>query len=121
MKSDKYLVCKFFTGHYEKIYIYGEKLGLIQYKEQEKFTTILGCDIPTYFINKIEEINIILGQQQLESLDQIIGIIKSKNSQDKIETLKKSNLQKSIAWCEKYKIPHNKFTEKVNIFVNGPL
>jgi hypothetical protein len=61
--------------------------------------------------------NIIIGQQQLESIDQIINILKNKNKDEKIETIKKSNIQKSIAWCEKFKIPHNKFSEKVNIFL----
>jgi len=33
--------------------------------------------------------------------------------------LKKSNIQKCIQWCDKFKIPYNKFTDKVNIFLNG--
>ena len=61
--------------------------------------------------------NITIGQQQLEALNQIIGILKNKNKYDKIETIKKSNIQKSVNWCEKYKIPCNKFTEKINIFL----
>lgn len=61
--------------------------------------------------------NITIGQQQLEALDQIISILKNKNKDDKIETIKKSNIQKSVSWCEKYKIPCNKFTEKINIFL----
>jgi hypothetical protein len=36
---------------------------------------------------------------------------------DKIESLKKTNIQKCIQWCEKFKIPNNKFAEKVNIFL----
>jgi hypothetical protein len=61
--------------------------------------------------------NIIIGQQQLESLDMIINIIKNKNKEDKIETIKKTSIQKSVSWCEKYKIPCNKFSEKTNIFL----
>ena len=80
-------------------------------------SSIINCEIPSYFINKIDDINIIIGQQQLESIDQIINIIKNKNKDEKIETIKKSNIQKSITWCEKFKIPHNKFSEKVNIFL----
>ena len=68
-------------------------------------------------MNKIDEMNIIIGQQQLESLDQIINILKNKNREDKIENIKKSNIQKSVNWCEKFKIPCNKFSEKVNIFL----
>ena len=71
-----------------------------------------------YFINKIEESNIIIGHQQLEFIDQIINIVKNKNKDDKIETIKRQNIQKCIQWCEKYKIPHNKFLDKTNIFLD---
>ena len=47
----------------------------------------------------------------------IINILKNKNKEEKIEIIKKSNIQKSISWCEKYKIPFNKFSEKTNIFL----
>ena len=53
----------------------------------------------------------------METLDSVINILKNKNKDDKIETIKKTNIQKSISWCEKYKIPCNKFTEKTNIFL----
>jgi hypothetical protein len=72
--------------------------------------------VPYYFKNKIDDLNIIIGQQQIEALDQIISLFKNKNN-DKIETIKKSNIQKSVFWCEKYNIPCNKFTEKINIFL----
>ena len=66
---------------------------------------------------KINDINNIIGQQQLESLDLIMNTLKNKNKDDKIELIQKSNIQKSVAWCEKYKIPCNKFFEKTNIFL----
>jgi hypothetical protein len=74
-------------------------------------------DLPYYFTTKLDDMNITIGQQQLEALDQIISILKNKNKDDKIEIIKKSNIQKSVNWCEKYKIPCNKFTEKINIFL----
>jgi hypothetical protein len=46
-----------------------------------------------------------------------MNILKNKNKEEKIEIIKKSNIQKSVAWCEKYKIPCNKFSEKTNIFL----
>ena len=79
--------------------------------------SIIDYEIPCYFVNKIDDINIIIGQQQLESLDQIINIIKNKNKEERVETIKKSNIQKSVSWCEKLKIPYNKFSEKTNIFL----
>jgi len=79
--------------------------------------SIINGEIPYYFLNKIDDINIIIGQQQLDSLNQIINILKSKNKNDKIEMLRKNSIQKSINWCEKYKIPYNKFLDKINIFL----
>jgi hypothetical protein len=61
--------------------------------------------------------NIIVGQQQLESLNLAINLLKNKNKDDKIELLKKSHIQKAVLWCEKYKIPCNKFSDKINIFL----
>ena len=34
-----------------------------------------------------------------------------------MNTIKKSNIQKSVSWCEKLKIPYNRFSEKTNIFL----
>ena len=114
---EKYIVCKYFTHDYERINLYYSNLISFLEKPQLNVSSLIKDEIPYYFINKIEESNIIVGQQHLESLDQIVGILKNKNREDKIETLKKNNLQKCIHWCEKYKIPYNKFSEKVNIFL----
>jgi hypothetical protein len=88
-------------------------------KEDEQIVSLLKEEVPYYFINKLEELNIIIGHQQLEFIDQLISLYKNKNREDKIESLKKSNIQKCIQWCDKFKIPYNKFTDKVNIFLNG--
>ena len=124
---DKYIVCKNFIldgikkETYKKYYF--ELAQFISVYLQKNFNnninilSILSYEIPAYFINKIDDINIIIGQQQLESIDQIINVLKNKNKEEKIESIKKSNIQKSIVWCEKFKIPHNKFSEKVNIFL----
>jgi hypothetical protein len=92
-------------------------LVFIKKINNKNITQLLNFNLPYYFKNKIDDINIIIGQQQLEALDQIITIYKNKNKDEKIETIKKSNIQKSVSWCEKYKIPCNKFTEKINIFL----
>jgi len=88
-------------------------------KENEMFLKIkkiIHNELPYYFLNKIDDINVIIGQQQLEAANQIINILKSKNMDDKIESMKKNNIQKSVNWCEKFKIPCNKFSDKINIF-----
>jgi hypothetical protein len=118
---DKYIVCKNFL-HNESSHLYLKLnylklLVFIKKINNKNITQLLNFNLPYYFKNKIDDINIIIGQQQLEALDQIITIYKNKNKDEKIETIKKSNIQKSVSWCEKYKIPCNKFTEKINIFL----
>jgi hypothetical protein len=44
-------------------------------------------------------------------------MIKNKNRDEKIETIKKNNIIKCVQWCEKYKIPYNKCIDKINIFL----
>ena len=81
--------------------------------------SIIDNSIPYYFSNKIEESNAVIGQQQLEAYDQIINILKNKNKDDKIEVLKRAHIHKCIQWCEKNQLPHNKFVDRVNIFLNA--
>jgi len=115
--SERYIVCKYFLCDLQKVKCYIEMLSEFLLAKEKKINSLTKCEIPYYFINKLEEANIIVGQQQIESLDLIVNILKNKNKEDKIETLKKNNLQKCIHWCEKYRIPCNKFSEKTNIFL----
>jgi hypothetical protein len=118
---EKYIICKNFKINdnklknykinYLRIFVFLKKL------QNKSIKTFLNIDIPYYFINKLNDINNIISQQQFESLDLIINILKNKNKDYKIETIQKSNIQKSVLWCEKYKIPYNKFFEKTNIFL----
>ena len=119
---EKYIVCKNFNVVNEsKLEIYKSNYyklqSFIKNLNNRNIVSIIDYEIPCYFVNKIDDINIIIGQQQLESLDQIMNILKNKNKDEKIETIKKSNIQKSVCWCEKFKIPYNKFSEKINIFL----
>ena len=81
--------------------------------------SIIENELPYYLLNKIEESNLVIGRQQLEAYDQIINIFKNKNREEKVENLKRINIQKCIQWCEKNQLPHNKFTDNVNIFLNS--
>ena len=80
-------------------------------------SSIIDNDLPYYLLNKLEESNIVIGQQQLEAYDQIINIFKNRNREEKLENLKRTHIQKCIQWCEKNQLPHNKFIDKINIFL----
>ena len=118
---DKYIICKNFQTNNEKVsnfrLNYYKLLVFLKRLNDKNITSIINYEIPYYFTMKLDDVNIIFGQQQLESLDLVINILKNKNKEDKIESIKKTNIQKSVAWCEKYKIPCNKFSEKINIFL----
>jgi hypothetical protein len=118
---DKYIICKNFQYNESKTrnfkLNYYRMLIFLKKLENKYIESIFDFDIPYYFTIKLEDVNIIIGQQQIDSLDLIINILKNKNREEKIEQIKKSNIQKSVNWCEKYKIPFNKFSEKTNIFL----
>jgi hypothetical protein len=121
--NERFLICKNFLNYPKKDIILKQlKTTICEFEnKQTKIISLIDNELPYYFLNKIEESNIIIGQQQLEHFDSLINIIKYKNKHDKIETLKRNNIQKCILWCEKHKIPYNKFIDKLNIFlpVNG--
>jgi hypothetical protein len=126
-KGERYIICKNFNQEIFNKNKLGnqleEKLKDYLINNSTVFSnknihSFLKNEIPYYFLNKIEESNAVIGQQQLESYDQIINIFKHKNKEEKIENLKRNHIQKCIQWCEKNQIPHNKFTDKINIFLN---
>jgi hypothetical protein len=122
MTFEKYIVCKKLLSD-EKTQLHNRDnycritQFLSCFTRNKNFISLMEDDIPSFFINKVSDSNIIVGQQQIESLDQIINILKSYNRYEKIEMIKKVNIQKSVSWCEKYGIPCNKFSDKINIFL----
>ena len=107
--SEKYIVCKKFKlKNREKIV---NKLieNYENINEDNFIKKILNLDIPYFFINKLEEYNAIIGQQQIENIISTINLINNNSSKDeKLENIKINNIQKCIQWCIKYKIPYNK-------------
>lgn len=104
--SEKYIICKNF------IITENVRNDLIEIipsliKNCNKISSILTNPLPLHFLNKIEEINAVLGQQQLETISQTMTLITHKTQQDKLTTLMEHNIQKSIAWCKKHNFPFN--------------
>jgi hypothetical protein len=121
-KGERYLICKSFNSRIsEDMNLHKEIdekiIRKLFIQDEISVETLIKNEIPYYFLNKLEESNAVIGQQQLEAYDQIINIYKNKNRDEKIETLKRNDIQKCIQWCEKNQLPHNKFIDKVNIFL----
>jgi hypothetical protein len=123
---ERYIVCKNFICVSDKKYIENMYLKVFEFLQnynsninsigKQFILSIFDKDVPYYFKNKIEDLNTIIGQQQLDSLNQLILMYKNKTKENKIDVIKKHNIYKCIYWCEKYKIPYHKFFEKINIF-----
>ena len=116
--SEKYIVCKNFRLENTE--------GLIKYfyrifqnfsNEPDIMVRLFNIDIPIYFKVAIEEINAIIGQQQVESISNTLNLIDN-NKFDRLENMKKGHIQKCITWCIKYKLPYHKVISQSNIFLN---
>jgi hypothetical protein len=124
-KGERYLICKGFNedlNNQNKILENVEeqlisKMNNSELMSNQFINSIIDNELPYYFLNRLEESNLVIGQQQLEAYDQIINIFKNNNREEKIESLKRSHIQKCIQWCEKNQLPHNKFIDKTNIFL----
>ena len=125
-KGERYLICKSFnSGILDKSNLSAQinekiikpTLNNYSLNNNNSVSSLIDNEIPYYFLNKLEESNAVIGQQQLEAYDQIINIYKNKNRDEKMENLKRNHIQKCIQWCEKNQLPHNKFIDKVNIFL----
>jgi hypothetical protein len=122
-KNERFVICKSFISDYSKTIENNNTLKVLRsiinecLQHGKNITSLINGDLPYYFLNKVEESNIIVGHLQLEQYDQLINLCKNKNKDDRIESLKKTNIQKCIQWCEKHKIPYNKFVDKLNIFL----
>lgn len=122
-KNERFIVCKNFISDYSKTIENNNTIKILKsiitecIQNGKNVSSLISDDLPYYFLSKVEESNIIIGHLQLEHYDQLINLFKNKNKEDRIETLKKNNIQKCIQWCEKHKIPYNKFVDKLNIFL----
>ena len=114
--SEKYIVCKGFRRYPEKLInnIINDYNTL---KQTKYISSILNFNIDYFFINKIEEYNAIFGQQQIENINNTLNLFSCRNNNDKMELLKKNNIQKCIRWCETHNIERNENLMSANIFM----
>jgi 23S rRNA U2552 (ribose-2'-O)-methylase RlmE/FtsJ len=108
--SERYIVCKGFLhtnnkGFYSLLHNTFRKMLM----SNDNFYTqrFLSYPIPYIFRTKIEEINAILGQQQIENIYYTISLIEQQQSQEKINTMIRNNIKKCISWCNKHNVPQH--------------
>jgi 23S rRNA U2552 (ribose-2'-O)-methylase RlmE/FtsJ len=116
--SEKYIICKNFlysssTQFYPYLYNAFSKMV----NAHSHIYRFLNISIPYCFVTKLEEYNAIFGQQQIENIYSTISLIETKNKHDKIDSLIKGNIQKSINWCLKYNVEYQTILPNSNIFL----
>lgn len=122
--SEKYIICKNLLYDDEKKIEITEKF----YKMLKVYNSIsskyfidsfLDIDIQHYFINKVQEINSIIGNYQIKNILTTLKLIENNEKKnEKINSFKNENIQKCISWCIKNNIPYNKKYKPSNIFLN---
>jgi 23S rRNA U2552 (ribose-2'-O)-methylase RlmE/FtsJ len=118
--SERYIVCKHFRPESSDTllpHLRAMFKQLEDFPNDSAMTSLLPLEHDTYFLNKIEECNAIIGQQQMETINSTINMIINKGHVEKMESMKRQNMMRCISWCDKHSIPYNKIIQQNNIFL----
>lgn len=114
--SEKYLVCKEYRQHAGEQLL--PRLEMILKKLETPppgmhIQRLLSVRPPLYFMNQLQEINAVFGQQQMEMIQFTLTMIhmNQKEQNEKIKVIQHGNLQKCVAWCKKYNEPYMTLTQ----------
>ena len=115
--SEKYLVCKRFRTPHDRVALIDSFIRVFEtFSQGDILSNLLTIQIPYMFSCKVQEFNAIFGQQQIETISTTLNLIDN-NKFERLEALKKTNIQKCVAWCQKYDVPFNKSITNSNIFL----
>lgn len=113
--SEKYIICKNFRQKNTKELI-DKCCEILKNLEYKNLASLFNEELPYIYISRLEELNAILGQQQIENITLTLNLIDNYKN-DKLESIKKNNIQKCIVWCQKYKLPYYKCSITNNQFL----
>lgn len=116
--SEKYIVCKQFRYTELNTDTVNKLLSIIKkmHENPDKLIVrILSFDIHDIFVHRVEEINSMLGQRQIENINNTIQMIEQSSKGEFIETNKNNNLHKCILWCIEHDVEYNPI-QKLNTF-----
>ena len=119
--SERYLVCKHFKPASTAAML-PQLLAMFKQLEEVPSDAVIASLLPMehdlHFLNRMEECNAMIGQQQMETINSTINLILSKGHPDKLEFMKRTHIGKCMSWCDKHGIPYNRITQSNNIFLN---
>lgn len=116
--SEKYIICSNFNPQQN----YNELLQylIVNYQyimNMNNIQSFINRSHDLLLVSKIEEINAIFGQQQVENISFTLSLIINRNKYERVEQMKKTHINKSIEWCKKNNIPCDAATEPENPFL----
>jgi hypothetical protein len=111
MSYDKYIVC---INKLPDAKLYEANHDILMNNTNKRLYSLLNHNLPLNFINRINDINVILGQRQLEHFDQALTIMSSANKYDAINSAVSKNIQKCVFMCDKLGLPY----VKTNMFLD---
>jgi 23S rRNA U2552 (ribose-2'-O)-methylase RlmE/FtsJ len=116
--SEKYVICKGFNlnNAFNKKIIYKFHDNFHNLNSESNIETFFNFKHDRAYLTRVEEINAIFGENQIENIISTLNLIMNKST-EKNENLKKANIQKCVQWCEKHNILHHKVIQTVNIFL----
>jgi hypothetical protein len=119
--SEKYVICQGFKVSDSQAIIQQFASVFPSLLNGGVLSSFLPFDHDLYFLNRIEEMNAMVSFQQIENITSTLSIITNHRNAEKLEQYKRANVNKCIAWCEKYEIPYNAHHacfQSTNIFLH---
>lgn len=74
--------------------------------------SVTDCKTSQYFISKIEECNLLIGQKYVEKHDSLVTLLKNYNHEHRDEYPKNVATSRCLTWCEKHNIPTKYIIER---------
>lgn len=68
-------------------------------------SSVIDCKMSQYFVSKMEESNLLIGQKYVEKYDSLITMIKTYHNDVRSDYIKHAAIMRCIGWCEKHGIP----------------
>jgi hypothetical protein len=107
--SEKYIVCKgFLLENTYTLYSYLHPIvarmdmNINMFYPDSIIRRILSKNIPHFFVSKLEEINYMFGQTQLEQLHYLSVLMSHKYKNEKIQNISKLNIQKTQEFLSRH-------------------
>lgn len=104
--SEKYIICINFQIKKNYNVIINKLKHNFNMMKNKKIVKILDYEPNSYFLNKIQEINAIYGQQQIENILCTINHVHD-FQKEKMNKIKQNNIEKCKKWCQEYNQPIN--------------